>query len=463
MLQSLHVKNLALIDEIEVEFAEGLNILTGETGAGKSIILGSVNLALGGRYTKDLIRQGENYALVELVFTVTEKSRLKALEKLCIYPEDGLLILSRKLMDGRSVSRINGETVTIAVLKEVAAILIDIHGQHEHQSLLYKKNHLGFVDAFAWDYLADIKKQAASAYQEYRTCKKTLDEADMDESSRAKELDFLKFEVSEILNAYFGEGKWDENLITSQESLASERNEYDGENRKLWIVQTGVGFLSITITYKDEVPDEKVRLQEGEDLLQTLNINIMDEYMKQTDFVNDDRSVYTYYLQQDGIKISPEGYSIGSEGDETEYYGQFAKISMEDNGYMIMIQKASEVVGRESISERQQISDEDAIQAVYDAVWNGLQIPALQTNPIADSLQVEVQYIPVDMGSNTGEYVYDIGFYVKQLIDQDGSDALWHFTGLVDATMPYCYSFTMARESDEEFQTEYLKISDRKK
>ena len=271
-----------------------------------------------------------------------------------------------------------------------------------------------------------------------------------------------KFEVSEILNAYFGEGKWDENLITSQESLASERNEYDGENRKLWIVQTGVGFLSITITYKDEVPDEKVRLQEGEDLLQTLNINIMDEYMKQTDFVNDDRSVYTYYLQQDGIKISPEGYSIGSEGDETEYYGQFAKISMEDNGYMIMIQKASEVVGRESISERQQISDEDAILAVYDAVWNGLQIPALQTNPIADSLQVEVQYIPVDMGTNKDEYVYDIGLYVKQMINpDDGSDQLWYFTGLVDATMPYCYTFTMAADFDDDFQTEYLRISDR--
>ena len=266
-----------------------------------------------------------------------------------------------------------------------------------------------------------------------------------------------KFEVSD-----FGEGKWNENLITSQESLASERNEYDGENRKLWIVQTGVGFLSITITYKDEVPDEKVRLQEGEDLLQTLNINIMDEYMKQTDFVNDDRSVYTYYLQQDGIKISPEGYSIGSEGDETEYYGQFAKISMEDNGYMIMIQKASEVVGRESISERQQISDEDAIQAVYDAVWNGLQIPALQTNPIADSLQVEVQYIPVDMGTNKDEYVYDIGLYVKQMINpDDGSDQLWYFTGLVDATMPYCYTFTMAADFDDDFQTEYLRISDR--
>ena len=154
--------------------------------------------------------------------------------------------------------------------------------------------------------------------------------------------------------------------------------------------------------------------------------------------------------------------SIGSEGDETEYYGQFAKISMEDNGYMIMIQKASEVVGRESISERQQISDEDAIQAVYDAVWNGLQIPALQTNPIADSLQVEVQYIPVDMGTNKDEYVYDIGLYVKQMINpDDGSDQLWYFTGLVDATMPYCYTFTMAADFDDDFQTEYLRISDR--
>ena len=200
MLQSLHVKNLALIDEIEVEFAEGLNILTGETGAGKSIILGSVNLALGGRYTKDLIRQGENYALVELVFTVTEKSRLKALEKLCIYPEDGLLILSRKLMDGRSVSRINGETVTIAVLKEVAAILIDIHGQHEHQSLLYKKNHLAILDAFAKE-AGEWKKKVADSYREYRQLEKELKEADKDEAERAKEISFLEFEIDEIENA----------------------------------------------------------------------------------------------------------------------------------------------------------------------------------------------------------------------------------------------------------------------
>ena len=95
-------------------------------------------------------------------------------------------------MDGRSVSRINGETVTIAVLKEVAAILIDIHGQHEHQSLLYKKNHLGFVDAFAWDYLADIKKQAASAYQEYRTCKRLWMRLIWTNQAVQKRIGFLK-------------------------------------------------------------------------------------------------------------------------------------------------------------------------------------------------------------------------------------------------------------------------------
>lgn len=169
------------------------------------------------------------------------------------------------------------------------------------------------------------------------------------------------FRPSEILDAYFGEGKWDEALVTNQDSLASERNEYDGEDRTVLIVQSGIGFLAISITYKNEVPDEEIRRQEGEDLLQALNIDITDEYIKQTDIANGDRSVYTYYLQQDGIKLSPEGYSIGGEGDGTEYYGQLATISMEDMGYMILIQKASEVVGRESVSTRQRISDEDAL------------------------------------------------------------------------------------------------------
>ena len=153
MLQNLYVKNLALIDEAEVEFGPGLNILTGETGAGKSILLGSVNLALGGKYSAQLLRSGAKSGLVELTFLVEDERILNALEVLDIYPEDGYLTLSRRLMEGRSVSKINGETVNTGVLRDVASLLIDIHGQHDSQTLLHRKNHLTLLDLYAKDSL----------------------------------------------------------------------------------------------------------------------------------------------------------------------------------------------------------------------------------------------------------------------------------------------------------------------
>ena len=133
MLQYLHVKNLALIDEIEVEFGRGLNILTGETGAGKSIILGSVNLALGGRYTKDILRQGARYGLVELTFSVENERQIRKLKELDIYPEDGFITLQRRLMEGRSVSKINGETVNMTTLREVACMARQYRWRHLKQ------------------------------------------------------------------------------------------------------------------------------------------------------------------------------------------------------------------------------------------------------------------------------------------------------------------------------------------
>lgn len=220
MLQNLHVKNLALIDEIEVEFQDGLNILTGETGAGKSIILGSVNLALGGRYSKDILRQGAEYGFVELTFLIENEHQIEKLKQLDIYPEEGMVTLSRRIMAGRSVSRINGETVQIAALKEAASILIDIHGQHEHQSLLYKKNHLGIVDAYAREAIADVKQETAKAYQEYKACEKELREAASDEGQRAKELAFLKFEVEEIQKADLQDGE-DEELEVLYRKMAN--------------------------------------------------------------------------------------------------------------------------------------------------------------------------------------------------------------------------------------------------
>ena len=149
MLLELHVKNLALIEKADVEFGEGLNILTGETGAGKSIIIGSVTMALGGKASKDVIRRGADHAYIELIFFVDSKEKKKALMQLGTEPtEEGMVIISRKIMPSRSVSRINDETVTMARLRQITGLLLDIHGQHEHQSLLYKSKHLEILDAY---------------------------------------------------------------------------------------------------------------------------------------------------------------------------------------------------------------------------------------------------------------------------------------------------------------------------
>lgn len=130
MLQSLHVKNLALMEETEVEFGEGLNILTGETGAGKSLLIGSVNLALGGKFDREMLRKGADSALVELVFvSQSEKVKEKLSQLELEAQEDGTVIISRKMQVGKSVCKINGETVTAKQVKELAEVLIDIHGQ----------------------------------------------------------------------------------------------------------------------------------------------------------------------------------------------------------------------------------------------------------------------------------------------------------------------------------------------
>ena len=200
MLQNLHVKNLALIDEAEVDFSGGLNILTGETGAGKSIILGSVSLALGGRYSADMLRKGADKGLVELTFYVENPETVRKLEEMDLSPDGGQIIITRRFNGNRSVSRINGETVTLGRLKEAAQVLIDIHGQHEHQSLLYEKNHLTILDAFAKE-AGEWKKKVADSYREYRRLEKELKEADKDEAERAKEISFLEFEIDEIENA----------------------------------------------------------------------------------------------------------------------------------------------------------------------------------------------------------------------------------------------------------------------
>lgn len=222
MLTHLHVKNLALIREAEIDFTEGLNILTGETGAGKSIVIGSVSLALGGKVSREMVRPGADFGLAELVFLVTRKKQRERLLALGITPEDDQIIISRKISDGRSINKINGETVTLGQLKEAASLLIDVHGQHEHQSLLQKKKHLEILDEFAKDELGPVAERLKQAYQDFRELERELKEASLDEESRLRELSLLEFETGEIEKAELMPGE-DEELERRYQRMTNAR------------------------------------------------------------------------------------------------------------------------------------------------------------------------------------------------------------------------------------------------
>ena len=201
MLLNVHVKDLALIEDVDVCFDEGLNVLTGETGAGKSIIIGSIGVALGAKAGKDLIRQGAEYALVELVFQVESEETLEKLKAFDVDVEDGQIIISRRISNGKSLIKINGQTITASVLKEISGLLIDVHGQRDYESLVHTQKHLDILDSFAGDETGKLKEKVAELYKEYKGIENKLLEFSKDEEQRAKDLAFYEFQYKEISDA----------------------------------------------------------------------------------------------------------------------------------------------------------------------------------------------------------------------------------------------------------------------
>ena len=211
MLLSLHVKNLALIEEEEVTFTDGLNILTGETGAGKSIIIGSVNLALGSKADKSIIRTGAEYALIEMIFTVDNERQLQRLEEMDLpAPEDGTILIKRKILPGRSVCSVGGESVTLRQLREIAELLIDLYGQRENQKLLRREAQLQTVDDYAGEAVQTLRESVSESFKKWRSLKQEWEKDDLDDSARRREADLLSYECREIEEAALKEGEDEE-------------------------------------------------------------------------------------------------------------------------------------------------------------------------------------------------------------------------------------------------------------
>lgn len=243
MLEHLHIRNVALIKESEISFGDGLNILTGETGAGKSMIIDSLQFALGGRAGKDFLRHGEKQAAVEALFSVQSQALTEKLAENGIAPEeDGTLLITRTLSEaGKSVCRINGSTVTVGMLKEIAEDMIDIYGQHEHQSLLNPVKHIRLLDRFCGAGFGEAMEEYKNSRQRLKDLEKQLAILIGDESQREQRMDMLLFQKEEIEAADLREGEEDALLeqkkrLSSMERLIRLTGEsvtllYDGDDR----------------------------------------------------------------------------------------------------------------------------------------------------------------------------------------------------------------------------------------
>ncbi len=285
MLLDLHVKNMALIREEEVSFTGGLNILTGETGAGKSIIIGSVNIALGTGSFRDYVPDNGEDALVELVFETQSAKAAAMLEEAGISMEDGQVVISRKYHGGRSISRVNGETVNVSFIRELASELIDIHGQHEHQSLLHPEYHLALLDRYVQEELGSLPRECADAYSRWAGVRKELREALTDGKDRAKQADLLAYEIREIEEAAPVPGEDEEleaqfrRLSNGQkimEALAEVRELTGYESGASDAVSRAVRALSQVSSYDETLAGLCDQLSAAEDLLSDFDRSVGD-------------------------------------------------------------------------------------------------------------------------------------------------------------------------------------------
>ncbi len=292
MLLNLHVKNLAIIDEVEVDFAKHLNVLTGETGAGKSIIIGSINIALGGKIAKDMIRKEAEFALVELTFLIEDKKVRADLEEMGVSFEDDTLLISRKIARTRTMNRVNGESVTGAMIKRIADLLIDIHGQNDQQSLLHKEKHLEIVDRYAKEQMAGKEILLAKTYKAYKNLKEELQINQVPEEERLREISFLQYELEEIENARLLPGE-EEELALKYRKLSNATDIAQGLSGIYSMmsqesgsvsdkVSEGIRILSKISEYDERVSDFWNQLSDIDSLITDFSRDVSD-YMEEFD------------------------------------------------------------------------------------------------------------------------------------------------------------------------------------
>lgn len=288
MLEHLHIKNVALITESEIDFQNGLNIISGETGAGKSMVIDSLNFALGERTSSNFLRKGEKMALVEAVFSVKDKGILKRLEENGIsIEEDGTILLTRTMsQSGKTICRINGNIVTVGMMKECAEGLLDIHGQHNHQSLFNTTKHIQILDRFCGKELEEAKEDFEISYKSFKEIEKNLMKLLGDEQQRARKIDLLQFQVEEISQAKLREEEEEELLETKKRLIHAEKIRSLTEN-SLCLLYHGTETQSSSIDQLSKALQDIADLTKYDEKINTIYETLSSVYAQIDDAVRD--------------------------------------------------------------------------------------------------------------------------------------------------------------------------------
>lgn len=224
MLLNVHIKNIALIDDANVNFTDNLNILTGETGAGKSIIMGALKIGMGDKLPKDIVREADKEGFCQLLFLVDDEQVLEQIRQIGIEPtDDGEILITRKIMNSRTINTINDMAVTAAKLREVSAFLIDIHTQHQQQTLLKKNEHMKLLDKYGRSSIEPLRQEAAKRHAEYETLVEQMNSLSMDEAERTRRAEFLKYQIAEIESANVKPGE-DEDIEHQYNKMVNSRD-----------------------------------------------------------------------------------------------------------------------------------------------------------------------------------------------------------------------------------------------
>ena len=297
MLRSIHIRNIALIDDQTIEFDDGFSVLTGETGAGKSIIIESFNFVLGERANRDLIKYGAEKASVEAEFDLFDEEPVwEVLKELELEPEDSTLILYRDInATGKGTSRVNGVPVSVSVLKQIGDELVDIHGQHAHQSLLNPKMHLVLLDAFAGQEATDFLNKTEEAYKNYNTAKRALNESDISERERAQKCDLYAYQINEINQANLVDGE--------EEQLTEERSKLSHAQ----LIMESLGMSSQTVSGENGILSQLSAVQHQLEGIASFSA----EYKELSDRINEDYysledAAYTLRNLKDAFSYDPD-------------------------------------------------------------------------------------------------------------------------------------------------------------